>query len=794
MRIICLLAILFSVHITSVSAQEKQGNDVEQESGKKKKKGKKEKKSKKKSADKKEGKEKKKKKKDKGFDLDDLINADAPSTLTPATDSSFAIDFDGGSDPSDLDIDFDDADREASEENFGEPDSNLFFTGDLSLEERRKYDDEQRRAPMPDKIPKVNRTKFLNAQNLYKKKQYDEALAAFLETAKPYHTNNANLNYQIGLCYLNSRLEDRTKAVLHLEKAIKNTHKKTKSFKASEDRAPLSAHFYLAKAYQISYRLEEAIRMFKYYKEITKPNDALHQQVEREIARCTATRYLVKNPKNFTIKHLDMLNSAEDEFAPRVTADGQVLYFTSVRERADFSNANITNSATGMHYEDMYRANATTVGEFDGAKLMELNTNENESIIGLTGDAEKLYINKGESYARKLFVSENADGIRMIPELLDPALKSINWKVDAYITPSGDKIVYAAPYQGQNDIFMVAKDEYGVWGKPVRLPESINTMEPEETPFITNDGNRLYFSSKGHSSMGGYDIFYSDKTPNGWSTPVNMGYPLNSVLDELHFVLTNDDQIAYFTSNQPDGYGGLDLYVVDLLGVNFKDESIDVQEFTSSTYDYSNVSVLELTNQLTGKKIVYQPNSDDYGFEKLLDPCTRYEVNFIVRGRTARKEEIFAPCGIEEGKARKELGNRIVDDYIMLASDTLPAQLPTSLMDEANAAAEAELWEEEEEQGPLTYHWQIVVNNEPYAPAQAYVSYMNKKGKELFKERVENDGTFTYHKLSKRDRYIFELTAPGLEFVCDQIRIVLIDSNNEEVIGNRFAIKCNIDQ
>jgi tetratricopeptide (TPR) repeat protein len=225
MRIICLLAILFSVHITSVSAQEKPSDDLEQESGEKKKKNKKEKKSKGKSDDNKE----KKGKKDKGFHIDDLINSDAPSTLAPATDSSFTIEFDGGttrpSNP-DTDYDFDDADRASSEKNFGEPDSNLFFTGDLALEERRKYDDEQRRAPIPDKIPKVNRTKFLTAQSEYKKKQYDEALAYFLETAKPYHTNNANLNYHIGLSYLNSRLEDRTKAVLHLEKAIKNTHKK----------------------------------------------------------------------------------------------------------------------------------------------------------------------------------------------------------------------------------------------------------------------------------------------------------------------------------------------------------------------------------------------------------------------------------------------------------------------------------------------------------------------------------------------------------------------------------------
>ena len=293
--------------------------------------------------------------------------------------------------------------------------------------------------------------------------------------------------------------------------------------------------------------------------------------------------------------------------------------------------------------------------------------------------------------------------------------------------------------------------------------------------------------------MGGYDIFYVDRTPNGWSSPVNMGYPLNTVSDELHFVLSNDDQFGYFCSNQSDGLGALDLYMVDLLGVNFKEEALKVETFASSTQDYSNISLLEITNQLTGKRIVYQPNADDFGFEKLLEPCTRYEINYIVKGRTARKEDIFSPCGVDEAQARKKLGKQIVDDYLILASDTMPAQLPESLLDEAEAAAEAEIWEEEEEAGPLTYHWQIVVNNEPYAPDRAYVKYLNKKGKELFNERVEKDGSFTYHKLSKRNQYIFELEAPRLEFVCDQIRIVLIDSNGEEVIGNRYAISCDIE-
>jgi tetratricopeptide (TPR) repeat protein len=789
MRIICLIALLFSLHIGSVTAQESPSDKIEVEKGSKKKR-------EKKSKDKKSKKKSKKRGKDKEFDIDDLINNDYPSTLAPATDSSFSIKFDEGEkrDAPKGEIDFDDLDKKTTEENFGNPDTSNFFTGDLSLEERRKYDDEKRRAPIPDKIPKINRTEFLKGENAFKKQEYDEALNSYLVAAKPYHTGNASLNYHIGRSYLNSRLEDRTKAVLHFQKAIKNTHKKAKSFKFNEDRAPLDAYFYLAKAYQLDYRLEEANRMFRYYKEISSPKDPLHKEVEREIARCTATRYLIKNPKNYTIKPLAGLNSAEDEYAPRLTTDGQMMYFTSVRERADFSNSNIINKSTGYHYEDMYSVNAMSVGEFSNAKLLELNTNENESVIGISTEGDRLFLNKGESMLRKIFVSENVDGIRMIPELLDPVLKTINWRVDAYINPDATVIVYAATYQQQKDIYMIQKDEYDTWGKPKRLPESINSPESEETPFITNDGNRIYFSSKGHSSMGGFDIFYSDKTQNGWSTPVNMGYPLNSVLDELHFVLSNDDQIGYFSSNQTAGQGGLDLYIVDLLGVNFQEEAMPVEEFTSSSYDFSSVSVLELSNLLTGKKIIYQPNSDDYGFEKLLDPCTKYEVSYIVRGRTMRKEEIFAPCGLQEAVARKKLGTRIMDDYIILSSDTLPADIPTSLFDEAEAATEAELWAEDEVQGELTYHFQIVVNNESYAPRESYVSYMNKKGKELFKELIDPNGKFTYHKLSGKGKYIFELSSPGLAFVCDQIRIVLIDSNDEEVISNRYAVKCNIEQ
>jgi outer membrane protein OmpA-like peptidoglycan-associated protein len=99
------------------------------------------------------------------------------------------------------------------------------------------------------------------------------------------------------------------------------------------------------------------------------------------------------------------------------------------------------------------------------------------------------------------------------------------------------------------------------WERPENLGSAINTSYNEETPFLTEDGSMLFFSSQGHVNMGGYDVFVSRLLPDGtWSDPENMGYPVNGPDDELFYVPVNNGQDAIFAMAGREGNEPLGLY------------------------------------------------------------------------------------------------------------------------------------------------------------------------------------------------------------------------------------------
>ena len=118
---------------------------------------------------------------------------------------------------------------------------------------------------------------------------------------------------------------------------------------------------------------------------------------------------------------------------------------------------------------------------------------------------------------------------------------------------------------GGTDIWRCLKLPNGEWSKPFNLGPPINSSYNEQSPFIHPDGKTLYYSSDGEQSMGGYDIFFSKKIDNiKWSNPINMGFPLNTVDDDLFFTTSADGERGYYASNHEGGYGGNDLYMVKL--------------------------------------------------------------------------------------------------------------------------------------------------------------------------------------------------------------------------------------
>jgi outer membrane protein OmpA-like peptidoglycan-associated protein len=145
----------------------------------------------------------------------------------------------------------------------------------------------------------------------------------------------------------------------------------------------------------------------------------------------------------------------------------------------------------------------------------------------------------------------------------DKISKSDSWESQPTVSSDGEKIIFASDRSGgygKIDLYEINWED-GRWTSPKNLGSVINSNEHEKSPYLHTDGKTLFFASTNFPSIGGFDIFYSRKDSLGfWQNPVNIGYPINTVADEISLFVSTDGNTAYFASNQLDGVGGWDIY------------------------------------------------------------------------------------------------------------------------------------------------------------------------------------------------------------------------------------------
>jgi hypothetical protein len=192
--------------------------------------------------------------------------------------------------------------------------------------------------------------------------------------------------------------------------------------------------------------------------------------------------------------------------------------------------------------------------------------------VGLSPSGELLFIYEGDGdrfssrISGDLFMSTGHKGQWTEPVKID-VINSRSWESSATISEDGSILVISSDRQGGYggiDLYISRKGQDGQWTTPENMGAYINTSYDEDGPFIHPDGNKLYFSSKGHNSMGGYDIFYTEYQEDikRWRRPVNMGFPINSAADDVYFVWSADGERAYFSSQRDDTYGKTDIYML----------------------------------------------------------------------------------------------------------------------------------------------------------------------------------------------------------------------------------------
>jgi hypothetical protein len=506
-------------------------------------------------------------------------------------------------------------------------------------------------------------TRFVEANQLMTEKYWTKSIDVWKELLAQ-DDMNANLNYKIGFCYLNTAnmANRKEEALKHLKKAAEGTvNMAYDPYDPAEKRVPVEAMFWLGRAYHLNYELDKAIETYEKVISTVPAKHNLRPKAEREIEMCREAKKQRANPKNFIISNIgSVINGATNEYSPVINLRGDALFFTSRRLRPDNSNQTFTEFDTGEWREDVYVSYQDRDGNWLAPELLNINTDKHTATISTSVDGQKLYIYMDEGGNGQIYESVLVGETWSKPELLGSDINTAYW--ETHITVSSDeKVLYFVSNRpgglGGRDIYRCVKLPNGEWSKALNVGPNINSEFDEDAPFLAPDGKTLYFSSMGHNSMGGFDIFRSILGEDGeWSKPENMGYPLNTVDDDVFFVPTGDGRRAYYSSDKLGGYGLKDIYVLELAEPIQSDLSVlKGYIFPPENEKLPPQTFLLVTNQKSGEVSEYRPRMRDGAYVAILPPCLPYKIEYFAANELVHEEFINVPCESGYREIEKEI-------------------------------------------------------------------------------------------------------------------------------------------
>ncbi len=412
---------------------------------------------------------------------------------------------------------------------------------------------------------KTYREKFTQGNYLMLEKNYELALKYFKE-AYQIDSSSANINYKLGLCYLQSASQ-KNKAVAHLEKAVQNVTHNYNSEDPSEKKASDLAYYSLGEAYRLNYNFIASYVYFKKFKDLVGNNNAeLISDIDHQLQKNTNAQEFTKDTAKVVIVNLgDSVNSPLPDYSPVISADESTLIFTSRRPGSTGGE----KTDDDKYLEDIYVSYKKKDGTWTTAKSIgtTINTSSNEANIGLSPEGNQLFVYKDVN-GGDIYVS-NLEGDTWSPLFpIGNTINSPDWETHASIAVDGSTLYFVSNRKeggyGGRDIWRCVKLPNGQWSLPVNLGPTINTAADEDAPFLHPDGVTLFFSSTGHKNMGGFDVFKSTKSEEGkWSEPENLRAPINTPDDDIFYVQSADGKRGYVSSIRKNGFGEKDIYRID---------------------------------------------------------------------------------------------------------------------------------------------------------------------------------------------------------------------------------------
>ena len=465
------------------------------------------------------------------------------------------------------------------------------------------------------------------AEKSFKAKNYSMALEYHLKLDSLI-PGTPEVQYNIGVCYINSNYKKKSLPYFKFAKEKKLANPEL--------------DFMLAEAYHYNHQFDKAKQIFESIlqplQKDTATNSAFIKDLKRQIEVCNNAKELVADSVPVLIENMgNKINTKDDEYVPIISADQQTLYFTSRRK----TEHNQRLSYDGRYYEDIYLSEKDSLGNWKKAKdaPAPVNGPEHDACIGISADAQTLYLFRVKStdqFKGSIFKSQLKGKIWNKPVKLGEEINARKGSEASISVSEDNKRMYFSSDRegglGGLDIWYCNMMPNKTWSEPKNAGPIINTEYDEDCPYIHFDDKTLFFSSSGHKSMGGFDVFSTvldslDRVT--WTKPINLGYPINSADDDMYFIYSADGSKGYMSSAQrSDCLGERDLYVVSRPNHSKKMIILngDIRDEENNAPIDATITVTDLEkNQLVG---VYSSNSATGKYVLALDFGKNYSIQF----------------------------------------------------------------------------------------------------------------------------------------------------------------------
>jgi len=459
---------------------------------------------------------------------------------------------------------------------------------------------------------------LLEADELFNMGNYMTAMVKY----RMYLVANKTNDYarrQIGLCYLQSNI-DKTKSIKYFEECIE---------KAKYDKEIM---FYLANAYIYNMEFDKAANALSKYELHAGKYKKLIPELRSQIS---VSKQLINDPVNVIISNLGKtVNTEYADYYPYIDKKEKLLVFSSRR-----LGSKGMPGFNGYFPADIYtsRFNGFKFGRCKAAR--SLNTPYDEEATGITDDGESIFVsinNYNEGERGNIFISNRKGSSYKKKEIILGSMNGKYFESSGTIAEDNEVIYFSsnrAGGMGGFDIYMIKELPNGKWGEAQNIKE-INTPMDEEYPYFNSSDNKLYFSSNGLPGMGNYDLFSSkfSSISSTWSSPKNLGYPINSAYDERTICFNKDNSNAYISSVRKGGIGDFDIYKVNF--TDFEPHSalykINVISADSTIKKIENPRI-ELMNSYGDVIGSYMPNENS-GIFTIIIHSGKYKIKVRAEG------------------------------------------------------------------------------------------------------------------------------------------------------------------